>query len=148
MADFGRVTINGKDYIERVQSFPVELTVTVALSVITQQRVALPGVANFLLKALARETVIAGVPTVRRFRFKLGNSDGSTWYSAAGNGGTTDRVLDSLIFGSGQFPYALTPPIFYSANSSINFEVEDVGGVAGVPYTIFMHFIGSYLLPV
>lgn len=148
MADnFGRVTINGKEYIERVQHFPQELTVTVALSVIPG-RVALPGQANFLLKALARVNVAAAVPAVRLFRFRLGNSDGSTWYTAGGIGGTTDRVLDPLIFGTGQFPYVLTPPIFYSSNASIQWEVEDVSGAAGVPYTIFMDFIGSYLLPI
>ena len=148
MADnFGRVNINGVDYIERVQTFPAELTVTVGGS-ITPGRVSLPGVANFLLKALARVNVAALVPAVRLFRFRLGNSDGATWYTAGGIGGTTDRVLDPLIFGTGQFPYVLTPPIFYSANASIQWEVEDVSGGAGVPYTIFMAFIGSYLLPV
>ena len=86
------------------------------------------------------------MPAVRRFRFKLGNSDGATWYSASGVGGTTDRVLDTLIFGSGQFPFALIPPLFYSANANIQYEVEDVSNV--VPYTIFFNFIGSYLLPV
>ncbi len=144
----GRVTINGKEYIERVQVFPVEIQVTVGLSVQTQLRVSMPGVANFLLKGLTRETMAANVPAVRRFRFRFGNSDGMTWYTAGGIGGTTDRVLDSLIFGTGQFPYVLTPSIFYSANASFIFEVEDLAGAAGVPYTIFMALHGSYLLPV
>ena len=147
---YGTVVINGKTYIEREQNFPLEVGVTVAAQVITPTLV-LPGTADFWLKALTRET-LAGVPPVgasaaRRFRFRLGNSDGNTWYSSGGAGGTTDRVIDTLIFGSGQFPYVVTPHIFYAASGSIRMEIEDLAGAALVPYTIFFNFRGSYLIP-
>ena len=104
---YGTVTIGGKTYIEREQSFPFELAVTVNLS-ITKATLVLPGTADFWLKALTRETIVAGASAARRFRFRLGNSDGSTWYQSGGAGGTTDRVIDTLLFGSGQFPFVLS----------------------------------------
>jgi hypothetical protein len=141
---YGTIQINGKTYVEREQTFPLEVGVAVNLS--TQRiSLALPGVADFLLKSLARETVVAGASAARRFRFRLGNSDGGTWYQSGGNGGLTDRVIDTLIFGSGQFPYVLCPYIFYSASASIQIEVEDVSN--NQPYTIFFAFRGSYLYP-
>ena len=143
---YGLVNIDGKNYIERVQVFPLEVPVTVNLSVQSNLRVVLPGVAPFLLKGLTRDTVVAGAPAVRRFKFRLGNTDGAVWYVAGGVGGTTDRVIDPLIFGTAQFPFALVPPIMYGASSSILVEVEDVSN--NQPYTIFMGFHGSYLIPV
>ena len=141
---YGTVTINGKTYIEREQTFPLEVTVSVALS--TQRlSLALPGTADFWLKILTRETVVAGASAARRFKFRLGNSEGSTWYQSGGNGGTTDNVIDTLLFGSGQFPFVLTPYIFYSASGSIPMVIEDVSN--NVPYTIYFAFRGSYLLP-
>ena len=141
---YGTVTIGGKTYIEREQTFPYELAVTVNLSV-TKVSLTLPGTADFWLKALTRETVVAGASAARRFKFKLGNSDGSTWYQSCGAGGTTDRVIDTLLFGSGQFPFVLNPYIYYGASSSIQMEIEDISN--NVPYTIYMGFRGSYLLP-
>ncbi len=143
---YGLVNINGRDYIEREQIFPLEITFTVGLTTQTP-RIQLPGVADFWLKALTRETVAAGASAARRFKFKFGNSDGSTWYSAGGIGGTTDRVIDTLIFGNGQFPFVVIPHIFYSASASMNMEVEDIGGAGLVPYTIYFAFHGSYLIP-
>lgn len=142
---YGTIQINGKTYVERDQTFPMEVAVTVNLSV---QRVvlALPGVADFLLKSLTRETVVAGASAARRFRFRFGNTDGGTYYQSGGNGGATDRVIDTLIFGSGQFPFVLCPYIFYSASASIVCEIEDVS--SNQPYTIFFAFRGSYLFPV
>jgi hypothetical protein len=143
---YGTVTINGKQYIEREQSFPLEVPVTVGLSL---QRISLvlPGTAEFWLKALTRETIAAGVSAARRFRFRFGNSDGNTWYQSGGSGGTTDRVIDTLLFGSGQFPFIVCPYIYYAASGSIPMEIEDLAGAALVPYTIFFNFRGSYLLP-
>lgn len=141
---YGTVQIGGKTYIEREQSFPYEMTVTVASSV-TKAVLTLPGTADFWLKCLTRETVVGGASTARRFKFRLGNSDGSTWYQSGGAGGTTDRVIDPLLFGSGQFPYVLNPYIYYSASSNIQMEVEDISTV--VPYTIYFSFRGSYLIP-
>ena len=143
---YGVVTIDGQQYVERAQIFPLDLNITQNFQILTQQRVTLPGVANFLLKGLTRETTVAGQSTAIRFKFRLGNSDGSTWYISGGIGSTTERSLDTLCFGSGMFPYPLIPPIPYSAGANIIFEVEDITGLA--PYTINFAFHGAYLIPV
>jgi len=144
---YGMIEINGKKYVERVQNFPFTVNVTVGLAVMLNQRLVLPGVANFLLKALSRDTLsAAGAPVVRRFKFKFGNSDGGIYYSAAGVGGVNDRVVDTSIFGTGQFPYYFIPGIFYGMNSNIMFEIEDLSNT--VPYLIEGTFHGSYLMPV
>lgn len=140
---YGTVTINGQTYIEREQSFPMELTVSSAAQINTS--LILPGTADFWLKALTRETIVDGAPATRRFKFRLGNSDGSTWYQSGGAGGTTDLVIDSLLFGTGQFPFVLNPYIFYAASGSIPMNIIDVSG--STPYTIYFNFRGSYLIP-
>ena len=105
--------------------------------------------ANFLLKGLTRETTIAGISANVRFKFRLGNSDGTTWYFSGGIGATTDRVIDTACFGTGQFPFPIIPPIPYSAGANILYEVEDVSGTATAdPYVINFAFHGSYLIPV
>lgn len=143
---FGQITIDGQQYIERAQIFPANLDITQNLQVLAQQRVTLPGVANFLLKGLTREVTVNGISSSRRFRFRLGNSDGTTWYFSGGLGAISDRVVDTLCFGTGQFPYPIIPPIPYSAGANIMFEVEDLSSLA--PYTINFAFHGSYLIPV
>lgn len=143
---FGMIEIDGVKYIERTQVFPVDINITVNNQVLTSQRLVLPGVAPFVLKKLTRETLAAGVIAARRFKFKFGNTDGGVWYSAAGTGGANDRVVDTLIFGSGQFPYRLVPPVFYSSSANITYEIEDLS--ANVPYTISLAFHGAYLIPV
>ena len=143
---YGVVTIDGQQYVERAQIFPMDLNITVNYQILTQQRVTLPGVANFLLKGLTRETTVNGISTAIRFKFRLGNSDGSTWYISGGIGSPTERALDTLCFGSGMFPYPIIPPIPYSAGANIVFEVEDISGLA--PYTINFAFHGAYLIPV
>ena len=149
MAQFGTISIDGQDYIERVQIFPQDILINQNFMILTQQRVTLPGVANFLLKGLTRETTTAGQSSANRFKFRLGNSDGNTWYIAGGIGANTDRVIDTLVFGTGQFPYPVIPPIPYSAGANIMFEIEDVSGVATpFPYVINLAFHGSYLIPV
>ena len=145
MGQFGSVSINGTKYIERAQIFPATLQVTTQYQVLRGQRVTLPGVANFLLKGLTREVTANGASASNRFLFRLGNSDGTTWYFAGGVGSSTDRVIDTSCFGTGQFPYPLVPPISFSAAANIMFEIEDVSGV--VPYTINLAFHGSYLIP-
>jgi hypothetical protein len=144
MGAYGTVQIGGKTYIEREQDFPLIVNVTVNLSV---QRVTLtlPGTADFWLKTLTRETLVAGASAARRFSFRLGNSDGSTWYSSGGTGGNTDRVIDTLMFGSGQFPFVLNPYIYYSASGTIPMEIEDLSN--NQPYSIYFNFRGSYLIP-
>lgn len=146
MAQYGQVTIDGQNFIERAQIFPATLTIPTNYAVFTQQRVTLPGVANFLLKGLTREVTQAGNSVDRRFRFRFGNSDGTTWYTAGGIGADTERVVDTLCFGTGQFPYVIVPAINFSAGANIQFEVEDLSGNA--PYVINFAFHGAYLIPV
>jgi len=143
---YGVVNINGNNYLERWQIIPIQVSVTVNAQIIAPFTSPLPGVYDFRLKALTRETLVNGAPAVRRFRFKLGNSDGAIWYSQGGLGSTTDRVLDSLMFGNGQFPYPIIPALFYGKNASFNMEVEDLSNA--VPYTIAFAFHGAYLIPV
>lgn len=147
---YGMINIDGKDYIERVQIFPQDVLVEDALQVLLNQRLVLPGVADFLLKGLTRTIISVSegpiVPWLPTFKFKLGNTDGSVWYTSAGNGGTNDRVVDNLMFGDGQFPFAVIPPIHYGRSASILFEVEDLG-VVTTDYTISFAFHGSYLIP-
>lgn len=142
---YGIVTIDGIDYIERPQIFPDQLDVTVGNAITANQRVIMPGVAMFILKALTRESIAAGAIVQRRFRFRFGNTDGGIWYQYAGVGGVNDRVVDTLIFGSGQFPYPIVPHIPYATSANITYEVEDISN--NVPYTIHFAFHGSYLIP-
>ena len=147
---FGVVTMDGQQYIERYQVFSVTFNVTQSLQVSTGQRVTLPGVANFLLKGLTREVIQNGATAAIPFRFRLGNSDGTTWYFSGGLGESNDRVIDICCFGTGAFPFPLTPPIPYSAGANILFEIEDLGTQSPTftAYTINLAFHGSYLIPV
>jgi hypothetical protein len=141
---YGTVTINGRTYIEREQSFPLVVSMSVNGG-INNGSLVLPGTADFWLKALMRETIIAGASSPARFTFRLGNSDGSTWYQSGGAGGSTDQVIDTLMFGSGQFPFVLNPYIYYSANGSIQYQITDISSLT--PYDIYFSFRGSYLIP-
>jgi hypothetical protein len=150
---YGQITINGQTYTTRWQIFPYEVQVA-SNGQIIYTNALLPGVANFMLKGLTRATVKSNaVVTTCPFKCKIGNSDGTVWYSQGATngtlgsnsptGGSIDRVLDSLMFGSGQFPYPLPVPLFYSASSSIKLEIEDISNQS--PYTIYFGFHGSYL---
>ena len=144
MASAGQVTIDGKQYTKRHQVLPLEVPVTVNGQVITPT-LTLPGIAMFMLRGLTREILQNNLPVTNiRFRFRLGNSDGGIWYSVGGVGGTTDRVIDTLMFGSGQFPYILDPFILFTASASLKLEVEDLSQNA--PYTIYFGFQGAWLL--
>jgi hypothetical protein len=159
---FGVVMLDGVSYIERPQIFPYEVTVTSSGQVITNLRLTMPGVANFLLKGLARDCTRPGAPASqdRRFRFRMWNTQGSVWYFSGGLGIFDDRVVDALCFGSGQFPFPLIPPVPINSSGTMFFEIEDMGldalgPLAGagvtvqnyVPYTIYFAFHGSYLIP-
>lgn len=144
MTSYGTVQIGGKTYIEREQTFPLEVTMSVNLGT-TPGTLQLPGTADFWLKSLTRTTTVSGASAARLFKFRLGNTDGSTWYQAGGTGGTTDSVLDPMLFGTGQFPFVLSPYIYYSASAGIKYQIDDVSNNA--PYTIYFAFRGSYLIP-
>ena len=146
------ITLDGQQYIERPQVFVAEVNVTTQFQVITNLRLTLPGVANFLLKGLTRDEVAASGGAVRRFRFRIVNSEGTTWFWTGGLGVFDDRAVDTLCFGSGQFPFPLIPPIPVHATGSLIYEIEDLGGVSpggggSVPYTIYLGFHGTYLFP-
>lgn len=147
------VQIGGQNFTERWQILPFEQRITANAQVLNPINIPLPGSYAFLLKAMTRSTVItaSGVDatTTTRFKARIGNTDGGTWYSQAGRGGNTDRVLDSLMFGDAAFPYVVIPSLFYSPNSSIIMEIEDVSLIAtATPYTIYFAFHGAYLIPV
>lgn len=147
MTSYGTVQIGGKTYIEREQTFPLVVQMT-SNNQQVKQSLQLPGIADFWLKTLTRATVVAGALSTKIFSFRLGNSDGSTWYQAGGTGGTTDEVLDSLLFGDGRFPFVLTPYIYYGSSASILYNITDLTGAAtGTPYTIQFAFRGCYLIP-
>ena len=159
---FGTITLDGITYIERPQVFSLELPITTANQVYTNQRLTLPGVADFLLKGLTRDILSPPGPLGphpdqsrdRRFRFRMVNGEGSTWFFTGGLGIFDDRVADSLCFGSAQFPYMLIPPVPVHSTGSLIFEVEDLGIFGNqpvepdyYPYTIYFAFHGTYLIP-
>ena len=147
---YGVVEIDSQRYLERWQIIPFQQLINLNNQVI-QANVTLPGIYDFRLKGLTRNILdhnnVADLVNYR-FRCRIGNTDGDIRYSQGGVGSVTDRVLDTLMFGTGQFPYPVVPPIFYGKNASIILELEDVSGVAtATPYTIVMGFHGSYLIP-
>ncbi len=143
---YGMIEINGKKYIERQQTFQATVSVTSAGQQILNQSLVLPGVADFLLKARVRTVVnAAGTQAYNLFQYREGNTDGGVWYMAAGTGSTNDKVLDPLVFGTGAFPFPIVPPVFYSKTASIMYDIIDVS--LTVPYTIYIGWIGSYLIP-
>jgi len=160
---YGVITLDGVTYIEHPQIFTLELPVTTAGQIFTNQRLTLPGTADFLLKGLSRDILLGSnwSPTYisqsqdRRFRFRLNNAEGSNWFFSGGLGIFDDRVVDTLCFGSGQFPYMLVPPIPVHAAGSLIFEVEDIRPLVDplnqislyFPYTIQFGFHGSLLIP-
>lgn len=156
---FGVITLQGIQYIERPQVFAAELKILQANEVHTNLRLTLPGFADFLLKGLTRLTVPnsafapAGDPGYRAFRFRLLGAEGSTSFLSGGLNVFDDRVVDSAIFGTGQFPYMLIPPIPVHASGSLLYEIQDAasGPISGptyiYPYTIYFGFHGSYLIP-
>lgn len=141
---YGITTINGKKYVER--QIVLQQIVTIANATPFNSTLTLPGEADFQLKGLSQQSVAAGAAINSLFLFRLGNSDGNIWYHMGGVGTTQDRVLNTLTFGTAQFPFVWSPPIFYSKNASIKMEFESVSAV--FPYTIYIGFHGSYLIPV
>lgn len=145
----GQITIGGKTYTKRHVIIPWEQTITA--TGVTPATLTLPGISMFLLRALTREIMSGSPPTLatttRRFKFKWGNSDGNNWYMAGPTGGATftDRVIDTAVFGSGQFLYVPDPPIPYGATASIRMEFEDL--TQTFPYTVYLAFHGCWLLP-
>ena len=156
LGPYGVVTVDGQKYREIPQIFVQTATVTTPYQVITNQRLTLPGIANFLLKGLSRDFSPGGGglgtdSAQRVFRFRLYQQEGTSWFFSGGLGVFDDRVFDNLCFGSGQFPFPLIPPVPVHANGTLIYEIEDPGVVPapiGYPYTIHFGFHGAYLIPV
>jgi hypothetical protein len=148
---YGVITLDGQRYIERPQLFVAEVQVNSQKQVFTNLRLTLPGVADFLLKGLSKETKQLTNPDVTGylFRFRIVNAEGSTWFFSGGLGILDDRVISTLCFGSGQFPWPLIPPINIHANGSLIYEIEDTGlkDPSTYPYIIYLGFHGAYLIP-
>lgn len=150
---YGQVVVDGQPYIERHQVFVFDQQIDTPDQQVTGLRLTLPGVANFLLKGLGRDFTVPGdfVSHNRIFRFRLINSEGTTWFFAGGLGLFDDRVFDSLCFGNAQFPFPIIPPVPVHANGSLVFEIQDIGALAGVPgaypYILHLAFYGNYLIP-
>ncbi len=143
---FGQIEIEGRVYNTRTKYYTIQNSIT-ALATFAPLQLVLPGEAPFLLQGLTRACISgagADVTSSTRFLFKLGNTDNAVWYTQSGNGGTVDRVVDSLMFGNGQFPHILPVPIFYSASASIRYEVQDLSNSA---YTLYLTFQGCSLFP-
>jgi hypothetical protein len=141
-SSYGTIELGGVTYLEK---FWVYTSIfTVAASGYLQPRVTLDGDGGFLLKYLeVQYSQSGGLPNY--FRIRLGNSDGSQWYSGAGivaGGGANDRVHSALLLGNGQFPFPVIPYILYLPNGSINMDVQDISGNSN---TIEMAFVGSKL---
>jgi len=148
---YGVVEINGQQYLERWQIIPFQQLFNVNNQTI-QANVSLPGIYDFRLKGLTRDILNASnVSDLVNYRFscRIGNTDGDIRYAQGGVGSTTDLVLDTLMFGTGQFPYPVVPPIFYGKNASIILQLQDLtGNAAAANYTVKFAFHGSYLIPV
>lgn len=142
MSAYGLVNIGGNQYIEKF--FTYTSIVTVAANGFLQPRVVLDGDGGFMLKYLT--VAYSQTATVNNlFRLRLGNSDGSQWYSSSGvvTGGTgNDRVNSLLLFGNGQFPFPVIPYILFLPNGSINLDIQDISGQSN---TIEFAFHGSKL---
>lgn len=146
-ASYGTIDLpdgNGtvRTYLEKFYIYSAIFTVTA--NGFLQPRVVLQGDGGFLLKYLMVNYSLTGAAP-NYFRMRLGNSDGSQWYSSAGvvaGGGGNDRVHSTSLLGNGQFPFPVLPYILYQPNGTINLDVQDVSGQSN---TIELAFAGSKL---
>lgn len=148
---YGVITLDGKTYIERPQLFGVTVDIPAPLTILTNQRLTMPGEATFLLKGLSRDVTQPGTPDSKSeiFRFRIYNSEGTGTYFTGGVGIFDDRIFNVLCMGSGQFPYPLIPPIPVQSTGSLIYEIEDVffRSAGDYPYQIHLGFHGAYLIP-
>ena len=150
-AGYGLVTIGGVDYIEKFWQYTSIVTLNpnalAAGTAFLQPRVVLDGDGGFLLKYTQVVYSLTG-SSPNYFRARLGNSDGSQWYSSAGvvsGGAANDRVHSLNLFGNGQFPFIVFPYIMFLPNGSINLDLQDLSGVSN---QIEFCFTGSKLFNV
>ena len=133
---YGRLNIGGKNYIERFWTYTNITTLTANQTV--NAKIVMDGEADFLWKLNTRSSDGA-------FRIRFGISDSGIWFSSAGvvQGGGNDRVLDSLIFGNGQFPFPVVPHIWIPRSGSLIMDLQDISGNTNV---IEFAFHGSKLV--
>lgn len=122
---YGRLQIGGKNYLERFWTY-TNITTLTANQLLTA-RIVLDGEADFLLK-------LQCVSSTGLFRVRLGTSDSGLWFSSAGNvsGGGNDRVLSTLYFGNGQFPFPVVPHIWFPRSAALLMDLQDVSGGGNV----------------
>lgn len=154
---WGVITLDGVEYIETPRVFTLPVTLTTSNQLVSNIPFTLPGVAPFLLKGLAREIISRDEAfrigsEDRRFRFRIYGSQSAPWFFTSGLGITDDRVVDTTIFGSGQFPFPLIPPVPVPANGTLFIDIEDMGFQDPIqtwyfPYTVHLVFHGTYLIP-
>lgn len=141
-AGYGLIELGGKTYIEKYYQFTSIQTITANGTL--NAKVVLDGNGGFLLKSLM---VVYGQTASANnyFRCRLGNSDGSQWYSSSGivsGGSGNDRAHSLLMFGNGQFPVPVLPYILFLPNGAINLDLQDVSGNSN---TCEFAFTGSKL---
>jgi hypothetical protein len=134
---YGRLNIGGRNFIERFWTYTNITTLTA--NEITTTNIVLDGEADFLLK-------LNTCSSTGSFRIRLGTSDSGIWFSSAGNalGGGNNRVLSTLFFGNGQFPFPVVPHIWFPRTAAIIMDLEDVSGFGN---TLEFAFHGSKLIP-
>ena len=141
----------GKKWIKKPFVYDAIQQVTVDNQYIQNAQISLLGQSAFILTQMTRTIIsnatLADITATRRFLFKLKNSRGAEVYSSGGNNATQDMVLDNLIFGNGQFPVLMLPPIPFEPSGSIQFEIQDLGVATANPYTIYFGYKGWLLLP-
>jgi hypothetical protein len=138
---WGVIQYNGKQYLEKFHQYTAAVALT-ALQVLLNQRVVMQGEGDFLLKDIRAYTSQA--TALNSFRIRLGNSDG-TWYTQGGVGGTSDRVIGSLLCGDAQFPGLVIPYIQFSRTGAITFDIEELANNGA--NTVNFAFTGSIILP-
>ena len=141
----------GKKWVKKPFWYVSQQVINLNNQFIGNGQVSLLGTYPMILYYMTRTTILNATlvdqTATRRFLFKLKNSRADEVYSSGGNNSTQDLVLDNLIFGTGQFPIVLNPPIPFEPNGSIQYEIQDLGDGTANPYTIYFGFRGWLLMP-
>ena len=126
-AGYGIIELGGRKYIEKYYQYTLS-GLSIAANASQQPKIVLDGNGGFLLKSLmvVYSTASGGNDY---FRCRLGNSDGSQWYSSAGvvsGSGGSDKVHSLLMFGNGQFPVPVNPYILFLPNGAIYLDIQNL----------------------
>ena len=124
---WGAITLDGRVYMEQPQIYVFDQQIDFPYEILDSLRMSLPGVADFLLKGLTRDVTLPGRPggsVDQGFRFRLWNAEGNPWYFGGGLGVFSERVIDTMCFGTAQFPYPLIPPVRYPATGDMRMSAH------------------------